>query len=305
MLANVIRGLIPSIVFVGAAALAFLVINWAGRKPKERRSPLTRQLLRGPGQTLMSEAEDISTDLVACLVTFTILPLLFYATFITTRYLAEPGPRDVSPYIYAVALTGMEVYFALRVGRLLKLRRTKRLGIDCEIAVGQELNGLMLDGYRVYHDVPAAGFNIDHVVVGSNGVFAVETKGRSKPDRKRGKDDATVVYDGDALRFPHFTEKEPLMQAKRQAAWLSSWLTSAMAEPVFVMPVLALPGWFIERKKWGDVLLLNGKDYRFIVTQRTGVVLSQSLVERIAARLEEVCRDVTPKAYPRADKRVA
>jgi Nuclease-related domain len=32
---------------------------------------------------------------------------------------------------------------------------------------------------------PAEGFNIDHVVVGRNGVFAVETKGRSKPVKGR------------------------------------------------------------------------------------------------------------------------
>ncbi len=55
------------------------------------------------------------------------------------------------------------------------------LGPDCEMAVGQELNNPMCAGYRVYNDVPAEGLNIDHVVVGRNGVFAVETKGRSKP----------------------------------------------------------------------------------------------------------------------------
>jgi hypothetical protein len=32
--------------------------------------------------------------------------------------------------------------------------------------------------------------NIDHVVIGKNGVFAVETKGRSKPMRGKGNDDA-------------------------------------------------------------------------------------------------------------------
>jgi len=34
----------------------------------------------------------------------------------------------------------------------------------------------MLDGYHVYHDFPAERFNIDHVVVGPAGAFAIETK---------------------------------------------------------------------------------------------------------------------------------
>jgi hypothetical protein len=136
-------------------------------------------------------------------------------------------------------------------------------------------------------------------------VFAVETKGRTKPNRKNGKKDATVVYDGDTLKFPDSVQKKPLDQAKRQAESLRSWLSSAMAEPVPVFPVLALPGWYIERKKRGDVLLLNGKDYRFIATQDTGSKLSDSLVKRISARLEEVCRDVEPKAYPKVKKQAA
>ena len=66
------------------------------------------------------------------------------------------------------------------------------------MAAGQEPNSLTEAGYRVYHDLPAEGFNIDHVAVGRNGVFAMETKGRSKP----AKGNVTVVYDGRTLRFP-------------------------------------------------------------------------------------------------------
>ena len=40
----------------------------------------------------------------------------------------------------------------------------------------------MRDGFAVFHDVPGdKAFNVDHVVIGPQGVFAVETKGRGKP----------------------------------------------------------------------------------------------------------------------------
>ena len=79
-------------------------------------------------------------------------------------------------------------------------------------AVWQEMehNGITGATYtlKVYHDIPGNNFNIDHVVVGPNGVFAVETEGRSKPNRGRGQSDATVVYDGRSLTFPDSVKTE-------------------------------------------------------------------------------------------------
>ena len=68
------------------------------------------------------------------------------------------------------------ILFLFRSYYRLKKRRNLRLGYEGEIAVGQELNQLMLQGKHVYHDFPADKFNIDHIVVGRSGIFAVETK---------------------------------------------------------------------------------------------------------------------------------
>jgi hypothetical protein len=294
---NFFLSLMPMGIFIGAIFIAGAVMDRVSRKPKDRRSPLTRHLLRSPGHSLMIQVEDIRSDILATIMILSIMPVLFYSMFISGRYFGPSRPGDWTPYIYVAAALGIVVYFSMRLRRSLKERNALRLGLDCEMAVGQELNLLMLEGYHVFHDVPAEGFNIDHVAVGANGVFAVETKGRSKPDRHGGKEDATVIFDGEGLKFPLSIEKEPLIQARRQANYLNKWLSAAMAEPVPVHPVLALPGWFIERKKWGDVLLLNGKDYRVIATQKTTAQLSDTLVRRISHRLEELCRDVKPGPF--------
>jgi hypothetical protein len=39
----------------------------------------------------------------------------------------------------------------------------------------------MRQGAAAFHDLPAEQFNIDHVVVATEGVFAFETKGFTKP----------------------------------------------------------------------------------------------------------------------------
>lgn len=53
-----------------------------------------------------------------------------------------------------------------------------------ERAVGEALFSLAAESYKIFHDVPAEvsgkKFNVDHVAVGKNGLFAIETKTRRK-----------------------------------------------------------------------------------------------------------------------------
>jgi hypothetical protein len=168
-----------------------------------------------------------------------------------------------------------------------------RVGLDAEIAVGQELDQLMRDGAIVFHDVPAEHFNIDHVVICPAGVYAVETKGRAKPIRGRGKEDATVEFDGSALRFPTWIETGPLAQAQKQAKWFEQWVCSAIGAPAAVTAVLAIPGWYIERKARGSILIYNGKSPSFLL-RRTGAPLSAEMMQRIAHQIDQRCRTVKP-----------
>jgi len=178
---------------------------------------------------------------------------------------------------------------------LLNTRRLYRLGYEGEIAVGQELNQLIRDGYYVYHDFPAGKFNIDHIVVGSSGVFAVETKARSKPTSAHPAPDYKVKCDGKRLQFPNGSDVQSIEQAKRQAEWLSKWLRSAVGEAVRVRPVVALPGWFVERTASGGISVINPKNFRSIVKPKNGSNLSDQMISRIVHQLERKCRDVEPK----------
>jgi hypothetical protein len=263
-----------------------------------RRTPLTADLLRGPGESLREDIDKISQkidDYLLNLVSLCLPPLVLLQAFLYF------GNNKLQPWqlVTALVLYVLLIYWGTsRLYQLLKQRRKLYLGLDAEMAVGQELNHLMIHGCRVFHDFYANGFNIDHVVIGPGGVIAVETKGRAKRDQGGGSADAKVIFNGEYLRFPHWLEKNPVIQARRQAVWLQKWLTSAVGQTVKVRPALAVAGWYVERTKNGDVLVFSGKNPVFLSNPNiTGDRLSPEMIQRIVHQVELRCRNVEPSAY--------
>jgi hypothetical protein len=97
------------------------------------------------------------------------------------------------------------------LSRLIRKRAAYRLGFHGERYVAEEVNQLMTDGFQVFHDVPFDKYNMDHVLVGPNGVFVVETKTRKKR-RADGKGKHKVVFDGQKLVFPSGRDTDTLEQ---------------------------------------------------------------------------------------------
>ncbi len=268
-----------------------LAVVW-GRKwhidRKKLRMPVTEKLLRGPGESLQKKLADLEDQYSEALAMAFCVPLVCTSMFLIGRHQPNAVTLGVSAGIFGgIALA----VICRRISRLLDEKRNYRLGLLGERAVGEELNQLMLTGCRVFHDVPNAPHgNIDHVLIAPSGVYAVETKGRRKKE-SAGTDAHRVIFDGCSLRFgagPR--ENKCLEQAKQQAHRLSDWLSKAVGEAVQVRPVLALPGWFVERKGRGEVIVVSGRAVKTLLPGP--VALDPAMVRRIDHQLDQRCRDV-------------
>ncbi len=264
---------------------------------KVRKSPLNTNLLRSPGESIYEKIESTQYDIDFSLTFLFILPLMAYIF-----YLKSNQSKFNSVTLLTLASIGI-AYLSIKLVKQINARNKLTLGYEAELAVGQELNMLMRQGYYVFHDVnldvTTNKFNVDHVVLGKSGVFAVETKGRTKPVKGDAKVNANVKYDGTQLNFPNWVEAEPVEQAKRQANTLQKWLSSSVGEVVEVKPVLAIPGWFVDRVGKGDVDVINGKNSAGYFNGVKSQNLSDKLVSQIAHQLEQISRNVKPKALNR------
>jgi hypothetical protein len=178
---------------LGPAISAVWFLQRRKRAARElRRSPLTTDLLRSPGQSLRDKIEETRIDIGAESMLLLVAPM-FPLAYLQIHSLISGRPVPLWVVLALAVPTG--VFVVLRTRKLLRTSRELdklRLGFDAEVAVGQELDQLMRDGAVVFHDMPAERFNIDHVVIARQGVFAVETKGYTKPNREGGTADATA-----------------------------------------------------------------------------------------------------------------
>jgi len=264
-------------------------------KTHRRKNPLTSDLLRTPGEALREKLVDLKVDLFADMVMMILLPLLIFAMTLSHDVFGTKTSTLTKIVFILMALTTI-CFLLFRINKNKQKIGKINLGLDAELAVGQELNQLMREGFWVYHDFPADNFNIDHILVGPCGVFAVETKGRAKPIRKDGSAEREVLYDGESLQFPHMREKKPLKQAEAQARWLEKWLSGAVGEHVAVTPVLALPGWYIKQTQRKGIPVINGKNSGAFFSKFEGN-LTEKLQRQIAHQIDCRCRNILPRAY--------
>lgn len=270
---------------------------WRKQREAKRRSPLTQMLLRGPGESLRNKLEDTFGEAMLLIIMFPTMLLFLYSLHISQSYFGGVKESDFRIAISVLSGVGVSSLLLFKITKLLNQLSKLRLGYEGEVAVAQELNQLMREGAYVFHDVPADGFNIDHVIVWPKGVYAVETKARMKPKRNRGKEDAKVVFDGQRLQFPGWFETAPLEQATRQAKWLAQELSSAVGDAVSVKPALALPGWYVELHAKSDVVIINGKNALGTFGKLVHSELNEEMIKRIAHQLEQRCRDIAPNYF--------
>lgn len=265
---------------------------------RREHSPFNRDFLRPAGFSRQRTLEELQLEIALSFGFGLVAPLWFYSMWLS---LENWQPAAATPFMagfYAAGGVGGFLFLLMRTLRNYRRLKEVREGLDGELATGQELDRLMRHGCRIFHDVPAQGSNIDHVVVGPTGVMAVETRARIRTDRGRGAEDATVNFDGHQLRYPDQSENGDLKIAGSQARWLCNWLRNATGQDIPVRAVLALPGWFIDRRGEGSVAVVNPKEAAKLV--QGPVVLDRRIQERIAFQLEKACRANPPRVRSRA-----
>lgn len=226
------------------AAVAVVFAMKRAEARDERRTPLTDKLIHQPGSQARKRAEDLGDDIIARLTMLFLLGPLCIMVILFPRVQWSRLQFSWTDYLAIAASVSATIWLIRGIVRLRRERKDWLNGMRGEMATAQVLDRLRAHGCEIFHDVPGERGNIDHVVVAPNAVFAVETKWRSK--RGQGAASAEVWFDGHALQFPGYSSTSAIEQARACADDLSRFLTGRTGESVRVVPVVALPGWYVK-----------------------------------------------------------
>ncbi len=204
----------------------------------QNKSPLHSAPLRLPGQSVESELDEYITDnALAPIISASIG--IFFAVTEWLRYWFSMRPNPW--FVTAVAL-GVCVYAGWKIFRTRKFVAQLKQGRDGERAVGQFLERFRTEGFQIFHDVITRDANIDHVLIGTRGIYTIETKTISKPVRGECK---IVATQSGVKANGNLQDRNPIVQAKAQAGWLKQYFGEAGFKHA-VQPVVVFPGWFVE-----------------------------------------------------------
>jgi len=282
--------------FTGICVVA-LFIRQRGRQDRAPFPENTR-LLRAPGESLRRKLAQMDESFDTLFAAACLLPLLLASGTAALLTLVFSAQHWLTFAAVAIVSISPGTYLSRRLLALADRRRNTALGYFGELAVAEALDPLKATGHRVFHDVPGDGpagkaFNLDHVVVGPAGVFAIETKTRRKGRARTGFMAHEIIYDGRALSYPWGEDTFGLDQARRQSEWLAGFLQQQLGRTVPVTPLLVFPGWFIIRKGLGPVNVLNPHELPAAIESRNAVpALDPAALDLISRQLEARCRDV-------------
>lgn len=262
--------------------------RFAHRRDQRSRRPFD-EMPRPAGWSLQQRTAELMESFTVNLLSGFAVSAVFWAI----AALGKASP----PMMLGIGFIACSVLF-YRATRFILSYSNHRLGLLGEQVVGRILDQLSSDSVRVFHDLEVREpggkpWNIDHVVVTPAAVFAIETKSRRKvrgtaPDGQKGH---KIIFDGQQIRFPApmSADRHGLEQARRNADWLAGKLTALNGCPIPVIPVLVLPGWWIEATGKGPVTAINHNQLPGFLTGRAAT-LAPERQRAIAAQLEERTR---------------
>ncbi len=263
---------------------------------RRSRPPVEFKLLRGPGELTLRTLRQLEMRLPLLLLGGVLLPLFAGVALVVFLPQLEGLLRVLLSVFGWAGFLAFLFFYGRYLHRVLGLRRDLELRYLGERAVAEELAPLLAQGYRLFHDVAIHGIesklDLDHVLVGPNGVTAIESETRQRETGRQASRDHEVTFDGRQLIWPWGPDRDTVAGIEGECASFSKWLLQTTGYRIHANALLTVPGWWIDITGRGIVTVANHKQVLAAATAKQEAFLAPEQIEKICRELELHCRDV-------------
>jgi hypothetical protein len=244
-------------------------------------------VLRSPGESTRRRIDRTNGEIGAFAVALGTIPLALYAALLSYAHFLFLDLSWMDMGYFGAISAGFILYGFNKVKRLKARKHRLYATYEGQMAVAQEVNRLMPEGYQVYHDFPTDWFHIDQIIVGPNGVFTVTTKVIPNFSRHREK---SLTVDDQRLIVGKESDDRTISYAAFQASWLAKWLLTATGEALSVQSILTVPGWRMKTLRKTSILAVEPAAIKDAVNGFRWHQISSKTIRLVCEQLEAKCR---------------
>lgn len=221
-------------------AIVFSITRDRKRDSVRSAKPFEELQRRPAGESTRLQLEKHSENLDMWLMGIVAIPVVFALALTLERRM-----NLVAITLFFLVVAMFAAVAERKIRSLLEKCRCCRLGFEGERYVAEELNQLMADGFRVFHDVPFDTYNIDHVLVGPTGVFV--SKPKHGANRYLSKVARNSMFPSMVKRSTFQTVLRPTLLSRLSAIKIRYLNGSARPPPIALRPMEFSPsldgGW--------------------------------------------------------------
>jgi hypothetical protein len=281
--------LLAVLLIPAGVALVALLLEWnvrrrvgAGRTNDENRFHSYQGKTPPAGYSLLRRLDPLLAKLQLRTGLAASVPFALWAGYATSG-LFEASVVDLPGGVLLVAAgVLLEGFLIFHYRRTRNRYAVVKAGYEAKLVTAQELARHVAPGDFICHEFCINGLWIDHILVSSKGIFAVQTHPKAEAEPRDPEGGLLVTYDGRQLLFPQQDDDDEVVEHARDTAeQMSTWLSEALNNPVAIRAIVSVPGWTVKRTSAQGISVVNPGQFGALFQHITPWSLSSAEIDAV------------------------
>jgi len=209
------------------------------------------RIMHEAAQRFRDELDRLSCSQSTYLSGVLVFVMLFVAAYVLQAKHLFAGYPSWQLYLQLGFLFLVSGYAAFFLGKIVLARYQLQFLRDANVAIGHQLQQISVQGTRVYHDVGTSAGIVDHVIIGQNGIYAINVVARRSGKR------AHARLRDNVIEYSNSKANHSIVDIAAKTSRLQKEFRQLLGHKVRVRSVIAIPGWDIGEQSTDDYLLVN------------------------------------------------
>lgn len=209
------------------------------------------RIMHEAAQGFRDELDRLSSSQSIYLSGALVFVMLFIAAYLLQAKHLFVGYPSWQLYLQLSFLAAVSGFAAYSLGKTALARHQVKFLRDANVAIGHQLQQVSAEGTRVFHDIATTAGIVDHVIIGQQGLYAINVVARRSGKR------AHARLQENHIEYSNGKSGHSIVDINAKTVRLQKEFRDLLGHKVRLRSVIAVPGWDIGEQSGDDHLLVN------------------------------------------------